>query len=100
MLDNVVIFKGTSGNALHEGTGAVVSDGSKAILVQAQKAANAIYLTVASSWWSHSPRTSSSFHFQSVDKFTAISWKSSNAKKRPHQVDLPVELSRNECALF
>ena len=29
--------------------GAVVSDGSKAILVQAQKAADAIYLTVASS---------------------------------------------------
>ena len=25
--------------------------------------------------------------------------KSSNAKTRPHQVDLPVELSRNECAL-
>ena len=34
---------------MHERAGAVVSDGSKAILVQAQKAADAIYLTVASS---------------------------------------------------
>ena len=31
--------------------------------------------------------------------FTAISRKSSNVKTRPHQVELPVELSRNECAL-
>ena len=47
-----------------------------------------------------SPRTSSSFfHFETVDKFTAISRKSSNAKMRPHQVDLPVELSQNQCAL-
>ena len=44
MLDNVA-----SGNAMHKRAGAVVSDGWKAILVQAQKAADAIYLTVASS---------------------------------------------------
>ena len=102
MLDNVVFFERASGNAMHERAGAVVSDGSKAILVQAQKAVDAIYmyLTVASSYWSHSPRTSSSFfHFETVDKFTAISRKSCNAKTRPHQVDLAVELSRNECAL-
>ena len=49
MLDNVVFFERASGNAMHERAGAVVSDGSKAILVQAQKAADAIYLTVASS---------------------------------------------------
>ena len=48
MLDNVVFFEGASGNAMHERAGAVVSDGSKAILVLAQTAANAIYLTVAS----------------------------------------------------
>ena len=49
MLVNVVFFESFSGNAMHERAGAVVSDGSKAILVQAQKAADAIYLTVASS---------------------------------------------------
>ena len=49
MLDNVVFFEGGSGNAMHERAGAVVSDCSKAILVQAQKAADAIYLTVVSS---------------------------------------------------
>ena len=51
MLDNVVFFERASCNAMHERAGAVVSDGSKAILVtvQAQKAADAIYLTVASS---------------------------------------------------
>ena len=49
MLDNVVFFERTSGNAMHERAGAAVSDGSKAILVQAQKVADAIYLTVASS---------------------------------------------------
>ena len=50
-LDNVVFFERASGNAMHESAGAVVSaaDGSKAILVQAQKAADAINLTVASS---------------------------------------------------
>ena len=100
MLDNVVFFERASGNAMHERAGDVVYDGSKAILVQAQKAADVICLTVASSYWSHSPRTSSSFfHFETVDKFTAISRKFSNTKTRPHQVDLPVELSRNECAL-
>ena len=49
MLDNVVFFERASGNAMHERAGAVVSDGSKAILIQVQKAADAIYLTVASS---------------------------------------------------
>ena len=49
MLDNVVFFERASGNAMHESAGAVVSDGSKAILVQAQKAAVAIYLAVATS---------------------------------------------------
>ena len=49
MLDNVVFFERASCNAMHERARAVVSDGSKAILVQAQKAADAIYLTVASS---------------------------------------------------
>ena len=49
MLDNVVFFDRASSNAMHERAGAVVSDGSKAILVQAQKVADAIYLTVASS---------------------------------------------------
>ena len=46
MLDNV-FFERASGNAMHERAGAVVSDGSKAILVQAQQAAESIYLTVA-----------------------------------------------------
>ena len=49
MLDNVVFFECASGNAMHERAGAAVSDGSKAILVQAQKVADAMYLTVASS---------------------------------------------------
>ena len=49
MLDNVVFFERASGNSMHERAGAVVSDGPKAILVQAQKAADVIYLTVASS---------------------------------------------------
>ena len=49
MLVNVVFFEHFSGIAMHKPAGAVVSDGSKAILVQAQKAADAIYLTVASS---------------------------------------------------
>ena len=47
-LTTFVFFERASGNAMHERAGAVVSDGSKAILVQAQKAADAIYLTVAS----------------------------------------------------
>ena len=46
MLDNVVFFERASSNAMHE-RGAVVSDGSKAILVlRARKAADAIYLTL------------------------------------------------------
>ena len=49
MLGRVVFFEHASGNAMHERAGAVVPDGSKAILVQAQKAVDAIYLTVASS---------------------------------------------------
>ena len=103
MLDNVVLFERASGNAMHE-RGAVVSDGSKAILVlRAQKAADTIYLTLRCLVVMEPlPGTLSSFfHFETVDKFSAISGKSSNAqvKTRPHQVDLPVELSRNQCAL-
>ena len=49
LLDNVVFFERASGNAMHERAGAAVSDDSKAILVQEEKAADAIYLTVASS---------------------------------------------------
>ena len=48
-LTMLFFFERASGNAMHERAGAVVSDGSKAILVQAQKAADAIYLTFASS---------------------------------------------------
>ena len=44
-----MFFERASGNAMHERAGAVVSDGSKAILAQAQQAAEAIYQTVASS---------------------------------------------------
>ena len=104
MLANVVFFARASGNAMHE-RGAVVSDGSKAILVhRAQKSSGCdlpfppLPRRNGATCVEHHIELLRFFHFETVDKFTAISKKSSNAqvKPRPHQLDLPVELSRND----
>ena len=103
MLDNVVFFERASGNAMHE-RGAVVSDGSKAILVlRAQKAADAAYLTLRRLVVMEPLAKNIELllplrdcqqvhcHFEKVHQRTS--------ENVAHQVDLPVELSRNECAL-